>query len=512
MKKLKTIFLFLLYVSMLCSCQDTDIEYNQKSLAETQKDKKEQSVFLVFNSKGELAETISRMKRGERFISTRATRATLDSRPNVSIEDLQFVSLLEANKQQFLKSLSREQLDSIKNDEDEIEFCMSDSVIADYEFAQLLNASREIQVNDTVYKYFKNGVAFTHRDNALQLEDKAIEEKISRVQVSRQNEGRPIQLNGVLTFAPYAYEQIDEGPEIPAQPGDNNKHNKQNTEYGDEKFVLKNGVSMPNSSLRDVDYNTKGDGGWFHRTWNNLWGKNVLAINKFNKHKRLRLGFYDQNYRIYANIGVTMKMQKKVCGIWWNCRADEICIGWTAIELKYSFPSHVLSYLNPQVNPSTANESDYPVSFVHNFPFKNENCELFYLPFNLYNVKVKDVNKLLQSGMKTVINKGTEGLEQLINSVQKENRGLYSVDNSSLYVIIGGDEYQKSHCKTLSKKFYAKWLPGEYEVTFSYNGNFNVKSAHFGQGVKTSLSSGTVYGAVKYKGEWLAARITKCKE
>ena len=117
MKKLKTIFLFLLYVSMLCSCQDTDIEYNQKSLAETQKDKKEQSVFLVFNSKGELAETISRMKRGERFISTRATRATLDSRPNVSIEDLQFVSLLEANKQQFLKSLSREQLDSIKNDE-----------------------------------------------------------------------------------------------------------------------------------------------------------------------------------------------------------------------------------------------------------------------------------------------------------------------------------------------------------------------------------------------------------
>lgn len=31
-------------------------------------------------------------------------------------------------------------------------------------------------------------------------------------------------------------------------------------------------------------------------------------------------------------------------------------------------------------------------------------------------------------------------------------------------------------------------------------------------GKSTKLSSGTVYGAVKYNGKWLAARITKSKK
>lgn len=74
------------------------------------------------------------------------------------------------------------QLDSIANDEEELEFCPSDSVIADIQFAQLLNADREIQVGQTVYKYVPNGVAYTDVSHAADL--RSIESVTSTIQVT----------------------------------------------------------------------------------------------------------------------------------------------------------------------------------------------------------------------------------------------------------------------------------------------------------------------------------------
>ena len=73
---------------------------------------------------------------------------------------MQFLSLPNANKQKYLARFTQAQIDSINTDEDSLEFCMSDSIIADDNFAQLLNVTREIEVDDTVYKYYGNGVAF----------------------------------------------------------------------------------------------------------------------------------------------------------------------------------------------------------------------------------------------------------------------------------------------------------------------------------------------------------------
>lgn len=135
-----------------------------------------------------------------------------------------------------------------------------------------------------------------------------------------------------------------------------------------------------------------------------------------------------------------------------------------------------------------------------------------YVPFTSYNIKVKNVNSLLKSGIKSLVNKGTKKLKDYINSTPDDQRGLYSVDNSALYVVTGVDEFGKTRAKTFDKKFYAKWFPGIYVFGFSYNGSFNLKSISMDGGKSTKLSSGTVYGAVKYKGKWLAARITKSKK
>jgi len=326
---MKHLFFILLGSFILCSCQDRNFESEVSSVPSSQQNVQDSSAFLVFSSKDELAETISNMKSGKNFSFTKAAKATANKLANFSSENIKFVSLLEANKSKIMKKLSPLQIDSINKDEDDLEFCMSDSIIADYEFAQLLNASREIQVNDTVYKYYENGVAFTGHLNAAQLKD--IDSEVSKFPVSYKTIGQTYSLKGNVKFIPFAYAEIEDNENKPLTSEVSNR----------ESITLKNGITIPANDIRDVDYESKGDGGWLHRVWNGLWGKNVLAIKKFNKHKRLRLGFFDQNYIIYANIGVTMKMQKKVCGIWWNCKADEIRVGWSAIELKYTFSSPV---------------------------------------------------------------------------------------------------------------------------------------------------------------------------
>lgn len=92
---------------------------------------------LVFSSPDDIETLLSQIGNGT-LSHTRASELISDNKDP-------FVSLIEANKIKVLSSLTQEQRDSIKNDEDDLEFCPSDSVIADIQFAQLLNAEREIQ-------------------------------------------------------------------------------------------------------------------------------------------------------------------------------------------------------------------------------------------------------------------------------------------------------------------------------------------------------------------------------
>lgn len=497
---MKHLFIILFGALLLCSCQDRGIE-SEITPSPCQKQEENYDAFLVFSSREELAEAISNLRNGKQYDATRATNMSTVNTDKVNNNGggMQFLSLPEANKQKYMAKLSQAQIDSINTDEDSLEFCMSDSIIADDDFAQLLNPSREIEVADTVYKYYGNGVAFSEKSKAKQL--RYIDADVSKITVDDDNIGKALSINEDVQFIPCNYI---------ATEGTNSTGTRAYTNT--EALKLQNGVTIAANDIRDVDYNSKGDGGWLHRAWSSLWGKNVLAINQFNGHRRLRLGLYDQNYYIYANIGTTMKMQKKRCGIWWNCKADEIRVGWSAIELKYTFPSPVIQYLNPNVNPKQAVETDYPSWLKNNFPFRNENSVLFHVPFTSYNVTVKDVNSLLKSGIKSLLNNGAKSLRDYINSTPETQRGLYSANNSALYVITGAYEDGNKKSRTFTKKFYTKWFPGTYVVGISYNGGCNLKNISIDGGKSTKLSSCVVYGAVKYNGRWLAARITKSKD
>ena len=79
---------------------------------------------IVFNSRDDLKNAIEQINEEETNYS-RASELDLQFSNN---EEL-FVSLVEANRRKVFESLTPEQLDSILNDEDELEFNPSDSII-----------------------------------------------------------------------------------------------------------------------------------------------------------------------------------------------------------------------------------------------------------------------------------------------------------------------------------------------------------------------------------------------
>lgn len=142
----------------------------------------------------------------------------------------EFVSLYETKRKELMASLTPEQLYLIENDEDELEFCLNDSVIADAMFAKLLNADREIQVSDTVYKFVKNGVAYTHKEFANEL--KSIENATSSIKVTPGNEGVTQNISDKMFFIPMDFQKavhVDNNQPGSYQGGSNNGSNSDNS-------------------------------------------------------------------------------------------------------------------------------------------------------------------------------------------------------------------------------------------------------------------------------------------
>lgn len=184
---MKHFFLILFGAMLLCSCQDRGIESELKP-SPCQNQEENSPAFLVFSSREELAEAISNLRSGKHYDATRASNMSTvntDKENNGGSGTMQFLSLPDANKLKYMAKLSQAQIDSINIDEDSLEFCMSDSIIADDAFAKLLNATREIEVDDTVYKYYGNGVAFSEHSKAKQLND--IDAEVSKITVDDNN-------------------------------------------------------------------------------------------------------------------------------------------------------------------------------------------------------------------------------------------------------------------------------------------------------------------------------------
>ena len=487
--------ILVLFLALLTSCQDDLTQSEYDSAHKTNLVEKQDGMQrIVFSSPDEIESIISQMNEGGMAV----TRAISSATASLSNNTEPFVSLIETNRTKVMESLTTAQLDSIANDEEELEFCPADSVIADIQFAQLLNADREIQVGQTVYKYVPNGVAYTDVKNAKEL--KNIENTTKSISVTEENEGVEMQVSSAVKFRPIQYQAT-------VCRINNNSNNSTTATSTKAGITLSNGYTIPLSDIRDINYYDKGDGNWLHRAWTGIWGRNVVAIKKFSKRRKLTMNFYDQNYIVYANIGTKLKMQKKVCGIWWNIKAQEMVQGWETVTIKYTMPKPTLQMFTNPFN----NKQEYPSYTWNPFPYGKNNVLLFNIPFVNYDFTTNDLNKAFHTGLQYAWKKATSAVKGLINNDSKK-AGLMSFNNNDFYVIYG--PYSESHknVRSVKSNFYAKKFSGTCEFGFSVGSSLKLSNVKLSTNDGVELSRGVVYGAIKYNGKWLGARITKDRD
>jgi hypothetical protein len=215
----------------------------------------------------------------------------------------EFISFLDSIRNNDLKDLTLDDWNEINSDEEELVYIPEDSLILDPSFASVLNYKRKIQVSSTVYRYMEEGIYSTHENNAILLEDLDEETNLKSARV----------LDSRITFYP-ADNFNNEEENIPMT--------KANISLSGTSLTLENGVVIPANKIRDLNYKDRGDSNWITNAWTGIWGKNIVAINKYNSKKKMIVTFYDQDYLIYKNIGTQAKMQKKKLWIWWeySCR------------------------------------------------------------------------------------------------------------------------------------------------------------------------------------------------
>lgn len=420
------------------------------------------------------------------------TTASRVSFPRVKPD--QFESLLEANIRKIKESLTEEELQQIE-DED-LEICPSDSIIADIQFTKLLNANREIQVADTVYRYFENGVAFTSIEHSDEL--RGIESSISNIKVSTQTEGKQISLTPHIDFI-----ITDLAVNIDIyQDGGGGFPGAVPPPFSYKGWKLNNGVHIYDTDTRFVDYNKRGDGNWVHYTIGRIFGRNIAAINYFPDGMKLLLKLYDQNYILYTKIGTTLKLQKKVGLIWCDAKATEMEHGWESVTIKYTLPA--------PIPPTALSHPDFKnpsLSTNRPFPFTNVNRLVLHIPLINYDFTNKDLNSLFRAACSAAFNSASSWVKQQCGS--PNNMDLMCFNNKEVYFMHGPYCKNEHNTKGMTSRFYSRWFSGFFNITFSVGDSFSCKNIKVSTNDGVELYRGCVYGAVKHNGLWKAAKIYK---
>lgn len=492
----------------LYACKDDDLKTKEDVANKSTAEKGMQRV--IVGSSSEIEALLDEL--GEP--TGNCSRAVQNTGVQLSDNEELFESLVEANRKKVMASLTAAQLDTIRNDEEDLEFCPSDSVIADIRFAQLLNADREIQVGDTVYKYVKNGVAFTPAKTASELKD--VESLVSDIKATDQSGNTTLKVSENVSFSPMDYRHMeyvtdrDDNFDEATGGGSPSSGSSQKEENITLKFTsygaqLSNGEVIPQSDIREVDFNGRGDGNWLHWRWTKIWGRNIVALIRFQKRRQLNLNFYHQNYRVYSNTGTKLKMQKKVCGIWWNIKAETMIHGWETATIQYSLPNPI-----PPISIDSSFGKNPTVSTMHTFPFDKKNRMLIKIPFINYNFTSKDLYKAFTMAAKTAFDKASSWAKS--KAGKADNIGLLCEQDKYTYVIHGPYSKCVYNKRSVESKFDSRWFPGDWEFTFSFASKFKLVRIKIPSTDGIDIYRGSVYGAIKYKGKWLAARIYKDKD
>lgn len=272
---------------------------------------------LIFNSQADFDQAIETLKKGE-SLKLPANFISLDaSREIVSGEAL-------------LKSGQTTEEDTL--------------IASDY-FRSLLNANREIQVGDFIYKITESATFYTQKENYSELL-KYLDKPFDSSDCRLINES---QLKSTSAIESNRYESIS-NPEIKMV----DTYRIIDPDVFEPDFGI--GVSSSGSSggssgsssailePKDSDFivsSYKGTvvGKW----WDDLWGFAISIRHYFDSRNRMDAKFYAQDFAVYSEAGIKTKTQYKGwTGIWRKKDCDEISSGYEVMILTQEWSKNIV--------------------------------------------------------------------------------------------------------------------------------------------------------------------------
>jgi hypothetical protein len=430
------------------------------------------------------------LKRGAHFLRS----------GNMSEDATSFISLLDSLKKKDLTHLTQSDWDIINSDDENLVYEPEDHIIYDTYLSSVLNTKREIQVGDFIYKYAEDGIYYVKSENYALLNTVSSSKNIK--------DNLDAEIN---VYAPLA--DKDEVSALRAASASNP------TLDGTSLKLKAGNITISASHVRDLNYRDRGDANSVTNFFTNIFGRDIIAINNFSSNRKMILTCYNQDFLIYKCMGIHVKMQKKVLGIWWNIDAQDLRAGWGAVEIieKYTTPPYLTAPLpafTPNLYPELKTwEQKTPVWLSKDFPFCKD-FTLFTVPIVHYNVTNKNLNEVYMSGIQSVDKSIKAWMKAYNKSSAPIDKGLAAYSDAyTVNYIIGSDETEPKKRSSIQKNFESDWFGGTYVLGYTtdpYKPEFKSNKFSFTlKGKNSYLGRVIVYGAVKYDNQWRACRIIK---
>lgn len=396
----------------------------------------------------------------------------------------EFVSLNSILEEKVLSSLTEQERSEVKAEG--LVYEPEDSIINDPCMMAVLNANREIQVSDKIYRYVDNGLIIYDVNSSFNPNSATIPKQFEQCVPIEDEEGN------IATY-------------IPLEDSSNSSEPKPQVINYNGSLTLSDGMNIPADRVRGIKFKKEADdNNAFVNFLSSFFGDNAAIVNEFDDTHRMKLRMYNYNYLIYVGCGMTVRMQKKKFGIWWRTSAQEFAYGWTALEFSYDFDDKVIPVIK-------GNNSYTPDCLCKDVPYSTRDVVLF----NIGNIDVSkgDMGKVLKQGLESIRTKINTWQMQTQNSSQYD-RGLFTTKNEGRkFIIIAPQGDRRSYDKGRDAvSFENYWFPGEYKIGIGLNSDGQITSFPFSfkAAKKGEITGGSVYAAVKYNNVWKGCVIETC--
>lgn len=367
----------------------------------------------------------------------------------------------------------------------ELEETPLDSLVQDPYFASMLNPQGEIEVENAIYKVTGYGTFISAPEDKPEVDDL----------VDQLNNG-VLELNNIVTNEGGSFFKIlgkfiriyDTYGTISDQKDDKMNVQDYPVTYSSTYQYRPDTDAWIYDSLPTIQYGGKT---WLGKVFESIRGRDEVFTDNFESKRRVRVTFYNSSWVVYSSVGISVQMQKKNWIGWSGTEANELRLGWDAMEY----------YCGDAPAPPSAPVSSTPQRFSKlDLPkLTKDYVEVDLLGYNF----TFDKNENLQKGIKK-IHEFLPRIPGLKPKTERNENYAYKVWSNralnSISTILDRDEIVSYNTESINKTL--DWSVG-FKVSWGFEGPPSVGYAP----LKFTVTRASVFGIAKYGSIWKGGRI-----